>query len=206
MNCTDTARLCRDVVRRQTAPALLLAVLALAAATTVLTPIAAAHGRGCADGHARIATARRAQLQRAVVCLINAQRRERGLPGLRENPHLNRSAQGWTNVMVTHRDFTHGADFAARITAVGFRWSTVGENIATGFQTPTAVVNAWMASTGHCQNILNPSYRYVGTGVRSNAIGGFSTQGGTWTQDFGLIMGQHAASSNWGPADGCPYG
>ena len=178
----------------------------MAAASTVLPPMAAAHGRRCANAHARIATARRAQLQRAVVCLINAQRSARGLPALRENSRLNRSAQGWTNVMVTHRDFTHGADFASRITAVGFHWSSVGENIATGFQTPTRVVAAWMASTGHCQNILNPSYRYVGTGVRSSAIGGFSTQGGTWTQDFGLIMGQHAASGNWGPADGCPYG
>jgi hypothetical protein len=62
-----------------------------------------------------------------------------------------------------------------------------------------------MASTGHCQNILNPQYRYVGTGVSGNAISGYSTGSGTWTQDFGLLMGQHAASGNWGPAEGCPY-
>lgn len=206
MSNPDTARLCRHVVRLRAASRLLLAVFVVAVAGTVLAPMAAARGRRCADAHAPIAAARRAQLQRAVVCLINAQRRERGLPGLREDPRLNRSAQGWTNVMVSHRDFTHGADFGSRITAVGFHWSSVGENIATGFRTPTSVVTAWMASTGHCQNILNPSYRYVGTGVSGDSIGGFSTQGGTWTQDFGLIMGQHPASGNWGPADGCPYG
>ena len=108
--------------------------------------------------------------------------------------------------MVARRAFTHGADFSARITAVGFDWSAAAENIATGYPTPLAVVNGWMHSLGHCQNILNPSYRYVGTGVSGDSIGGFSTQGGTWTQDFGLIMGQHPASGNWGPADGCPYG
>jgi uncharacterized protein YkwD len=181
-------------------------VLAVAVASVVLVPMAAARGLGCATAHTPIAAAPRAELQRAVVCLINDQRRMRGLPSLSENSLLNRSAQGWTDVMVSHRDFTHGADFAARITAAGFRWSNAGENIATGFATPASVVNAWMASTGHCQNILNPAYRYVGTGVSDQAIGGVHVQGGTWTQDFGLLMGQPAASGNWGPADGCPYG
>jgi uncharacterized protein YkwD len=176
----------------------LLASLSLASA-------AGAHTRGCADAHTTIAHTARAELQRAVVCLINQQRHTRGLPGLRENARLNRSAQGWTNVMVTHRDFSHGADFAARISAVGFDWSNVGENIATGYRSPTAVVRAWMASKGHCQNILNPVYRYVGTGVSDNSITGYSTLAGTWTQDFGLLMGQHAASGNWAPAEGCPY-
>jgi uncharacterized protein YkwD len=158
---------------------------------------------GCAG--APIARASRSLLQRAVVCLVNVQRHQRGLPGLRENARLNRSAQGWTNVMVTHRDFSHGADFAARISAVGFDWSNVGENIATGYRSAAGVVRAWMASKGHCQNILNPVYRYVGTGVSDNSISGYSTLAGTWTQDFGLLMGQHAASGNWGPAEGCPY-
>jgi uncharacterized protein YkwD len=159
----------------------------------------------CAATRTPIARASRAALQRAVVCLVNKERHRHGLPGLRENARLNRSAQGWTNVMVTHRDFSHGADFAARISAVGFDWSNVGENIATGYKTPAAVVKAWMASKGHCQNILNPMYREVGTGVADRSIAGYSSLSGTWTQDFGLLMGQHAASGNWGPAEGCPY-
>jgi uncharacterized protein YkwD len=166
---------------------------------------AVTRGWGCAGARTPIGRASRALLQRAVVCLIDVQRRHRGLPGLRENARLNRSAQGWTNVMVTHRDFSHGADFAARISAVGFNWSNVGENIATGYRTPAAVVRAWMASKGHCQNILNPVYRYVGTGVSGSSISGYSTLAGTWTQDFGLLMGQHPASGNWRPAEGCPY-
>jgi uncharacterized protein YkwD len=67
------------------------------------------------------------------------------------------------------------------------------------------VVKAWMASKGHCQNILNPQAREVGTGVSDASIAGYSTLAGTWTQDFALLMGQHAPSGNWAAAEGCPY-
>jgi len=210
MRHKDTALLCRGTARSRTGLHLVIAAVAAVTASMMFIPAALAHGRtvrrrGCADSHTLIAHASRARLQRTVVCLINQQRRMRGLPGLRENQRLNRSAQGWTNVMVNDRDFSHGADFSARISAVGFDWSTAGENIATGYRTPVAVVKAWMASTGHCQNILNPDYRYVGTGVSNRSIAGFSTLAGTWTQDFGLLMGQSDPSRNWGPAEGCPY-
>jgi uncharacterized protein YkwD len=166
--------------------------------------MASAHRRGCRHAHTRIAAASRAQLQRAVVCLINRQRAERHLPRLHANQRLNRSAQGWTNRMVRTDSFSHGADFAARISAVGFDWSRAGENIATGFHTPAAVVRAWMASPGHCQNILSPSFADVGTGVSGRPIAGAGGNG-TWTQDFGLPMGHRAPSGNSGPAQGCPY-
>lgn len=201
----DTALLCRDKARSWTVSRAATAFAVALLGTLLLAPVAAAHHRGCARAHAPITATSRARLQRTVVCLINQQRRSRGLPALRENKRLNRSAQGWANVMVSHDVFSHGADFASRITAAGFRWSTVGENIATGFRTPAAVVHAWMASPGHCRNILDPQFRDVGTGVRDLAISGFASGGGTWAQDFGLPMGQPAASGNWGPADGCPY-
>jgi uncharacterized protein YkwD len=182
--------------------------LAAIAATAILglvafTSAAAARGRGCAYAHTTIGRASRAQLRHAVLCLVNKERNARRLPGLRGNGRLDRSAQGWTNDMITHRDFTHGADFASRISAAGFDWSNVAENIAAGFQTPASVVHAWMRSTGHCQNILSPVYRMVGTGVAGGAPAG--NENGTWTQDFGLWMGQNPASGNYRAADGCPY-
>jgi uncharacterized protein YkwD len=179
-------------------------IAAFAVALMAFVPAAGAQAR-CRGAHTRIRSASRRRLQRAVVCLINQQRRAHGLHGLRDSSRLNRSAQGWTNTMVTRRDFTHGTDFSARISAVGFDWSNVGENIATGYKTPAAVVRAWMRSTGHCQNILSPIYREVGTGLRNLPISGYSSHAGTWTQDFGLLMSQHAPSANYGPADGCPY-
>jgi uncharacterized protein YkwD len=186
------------------APRLLVVCATLALVPLLsLTSTATADARACRFAHTPIVRARRGQLQRAVVCLVNQQRRRRGLPGLRPNRKLNRSAQGWTNAMVVHREFTHGADFALRISAAGFNWSNVGENIATGYRTPSAVVNAWMASPGHCENILDPEFREVGTGVSAARIPGFSSRPGTWTQDFGLLMNQRPGSGNWGPADSC---
>jgi uncharacterized protein YkwD len=205
MICNDTASLCLVEARPRTLVKRLALVIAVAIAALSVVPVASARGSRCHDAHMPIAAASRPGLQRSVVCLINQQRRSHGLPGLSESSRLNRSAQGWTDVMVSHRYFSHGADFASRISAVGFNWSSVGENIATGYLTPSSVVDAWMGSAGHCQNILNPTYRYVGTGVSNSSVSGYGTRAGTRTQDFGLLMGQPAASGNWGPANGCPY-
>ncbi len=182
-------------------------LVAAAAATSLMVtaPGAFAQGPACSHATSTIAQATRSQMQVAVVCLVNRERSARHLPALVASPRLDLSAQGWTNTMVGSDEFTHGAAFTSRITAVGFDWSNVGENIATGFETPTAVVSAWMASQGHCENILSPVYRQVGTGVVNRMIHGASNIDGTWTQDFGLIMGQHPASANDGPASGCPY-
>jgi uncharacterized protein YkwD len=60
-----------------------------------------------------------------------------------------------------------------------------------------------MASTDHCRNILNPSFRDIGTGQSDSSVGPYAD--GTWTQDFGLRLGQPAPSHNRGPMEGCPY-
>jgi uncharacterized protein YkwD len=107
--------------------------------------------------------------------------------------------------MVSARVFTHGSNFARRITAAGYIWSAAGENIATGFPTPRAVLSGWMRSTGHCENILSPSFRDLGIGVVARPVRGYASGPATWTQDFGLPRGAHAPSHNLGPARGCPY-
>lgn len=106
-------------------------------------------------------------------------------------------------MMVTSATFTHGSDFSARLTAVGYVWSSAGENIATGFATPRQVVRAWMGSPGHCRNILDPTFADVGTGVNSHRLGRYAPS--TWTQDFGLWMGHRNPSRNYAPQRGCPY-
>jgi uncharacterized protein YkwD len=205
MTTTDTASLCRFTARAWARTRRLLVASTVAGITLTALAPAAAQARGCRNANTPISAASRPELQTAVACLVNLQRTERRLPRMRVSRRLNRSAQGWTNVMVSHGSFSHGADFAARITAVGFNWSTVGENIATGFATPAAVVSGWMSSTGHCQNILSPAFADMGTGVSHRSINGFSSGAGTWTQDFGLPMSAPRPSGNYGPASGCPY-
>jgi len=141
----------------------------------------------------------------AVDCLINQERTSRGLPGLSVSSPLNRSAQNWNDSMISSGNFTHGSNFAGRISAVGYNWQTAGENIATGYLTPAQVVGAWMASTDHCHNILDPSFRNVGTGETPSRVGNWASGPATWTQDFGLLMSQSAPSGNHGPQNGCPY-
>jgi uncharacterized protein YkwD len=157
----------------------------------------------CSDANTAATSASREAMRNAVVCLINVQRSKHHLPALHVQQDLNRSAQGWTNVMVTTGQFTHGADFAGRISAAGYAWASAGENIATGFLTPQAVVKAWMASPDHCQNILDPGYADVGTGLSNHPLGQYGAA--TWTQDFGLWMGHRVPSMDHGPQRGCPY-
>jgi len=193
----------------------LLSTAALAVPVATATPARHAHARrhrehsalagACANANAVAGHASSQALRRAVVCLVNQARSAHRLPALRESSLLDRSAQGWTSSMIASDVFSHGTNFASRITAAGYVWRAAGENIATGFSTPRSVVRAWMASTGHCQNILNPQYRNIGIGVSPRAVRGFASGGGTWTQDFALGMHSSPPSGNYGPMDGCPY-
>lgn len=143
----------------------------------------------------------------AVDCLINQQRLRFGLPPMAVSSDLNHSAQGWTEQMVASGNFSHGSDsaFSKRLLDAGFNWGEAGENIATGYLTPRDAVAGWMASADHCQNILDPDYREMGTGERPAAVGSFASGAATWTQDMGLLMGQNPLSHDYGPENGCPY-
>ena len=189
--------------RRPRAVAILALAVTLGLMATAPVVMAAGRRSRCAHAHVWVTHAHLGEMRRAVLCLVNRQRIEHHLPRLIASAKLDRSAQGWTDSMVDSDDFTHGRAFMNRISATGFDWSTVGENIATGFLTPAAVVRAWMRSPGHCANILDPAYREVGTGVSGRRIPHASSLFGTWTQDFGRLMSQRALSRNDGPANAC---
>ncbi len=159
------------------------------------------HPRPCPHADTPANQAPRAAIRAAVVCLIDRQRHEHGLPALRVSTALNRSAQRWTDRMVRTRHFTHGVRFEARIAAIGLRPSAAGENIATGFATPRQVVRGWMSSEGHCRNILDPNYTLVGTGVVSRVVGAPGGGRATWTQDFATRRGAQPRSRPWGPVN-----
>ncbi|GAA4004876.1 hypothetical protein GCM10022631_14940 [Deinococcus rubellus] len=105
-------------------------------------------------------------------------------PALSWNALLATSAQAHAADMAARNFFDHtnpdGRTFDQRITAAGYLWRSLAENIAAGQQTPAEVVASWIASTGHCKNILNASLKELGVGY---AEGG--TYGKYWVQDFG---------------------
>jgi uncharacterized protein YkwD len=103
------------------------------------------------------------------------------------NANLRLAAQGHSQDMATNNYFSHtsldGRTFADRIRGAGYTGSgPLGENIAAGQGSPAAVVNGWMGSTGHCQNIMSGSYRSIGVGYAFRAG---SAYGAYWTQTFG---------------------
>ncbi|WP_028799601.1 sigma-70 family RNA polymerase sigma factor [Streptomyces sp. 142MFCol3.1] len=121
-----------------------------------------------------------------VVALVNKERAAAGCGPLTEDPQLEDAAQAHSDDMAARNFFEHtnpdGTDPGQRITAAGYRWSTYGENIAQGQQTPEAVMESWMNSPGHRANILNCSFKNIGVGVHRGSGGPW------WTQDFGAKL------------------
>lgn len=102
---------------------------------------------------------------------------------LKWNSKVAKAAKSHSNDMKKHDFFSHtgsnGKSSAQRLTAAGYKWSRVGENIAWGQSTARAVVSAWLDSDGHCANIMNPKYTHLGLGVVKD-----SERRRIWTQMF----------------------
>ena len=108
-------------------------------------------------------------------------------PALAMNGNLRTAARGHSEDMATQNYFSHtsldGRTFSQRISNAGYTGAYPwGENIAAGQPNPTVVVDGWMGSTGHCQNIMNGGYRVIGVGYAFRAGSPF---GSYWTQTFG---------------------
>ncbi|MER6116610.1 sigma-70 family RNA polymerase sigma factor [Streptomyces sp. NPDC001743] len=118
-----------------------------------------------------------------VVALVNKERGAAGCGPLTEDAQLTDAAQRHSDDMAARNFFEHsnpdGADPGERVTEAGYRWSTYGENIARGQQTPAAVMESWMNSPGHRANILNCAFEDIGIGIHQGPGGPW------WTQDFG---------------------
>ncbi len=180
----------------------------LALAAVAALP-AGAQAASCADADLSISAATATRAEAAVVCLVNRERTTRGLDALRGDERLAAAAQGHTDEMLALRYFDHVSPTAAlatpalRATAAGYVWNVIGENIASGQSTPREVMLGWMASTGHCRNILGPDYQDIGVGAAPGFARG-GDHGGTWTQMFGRLRTSSAGGSDAAQA-GCPY-
>ena len=103
------------------------------------------------------------------------------------NDKLTAAAEGHSQDMAAKNYFSHtsadGRTLAERVTATGYAWSTLGENIAAGYPGVNAVMDAWIASPGHCANLMNAGFAEVGVVCVPGVAGDtFSTY---WTMDLG---------------------
>lgn len=102
---------------------------------------------------------------------------------LRMDPALRCAARLHSADMAAHDAFDHAGDDGSsaleRIAAAGYVSSTAGENLAAGSPDATGTLAQWMASDGHCSNVMNPGFDDAGVGYHPGG-----SHGHLWTQDF----------------------
>lgn len=102
-----------------------------------------------------------------LLAAVNAQRVARHLPVLTLDARLTQAAMAHARDLARTGRFDHrgsdGSRVADRVTRARYRWSTVAENLAkTGTSSPRAVVEMWMNSRGHRENLLNRQCTQLG--------------------------------------------
>ncbi len=129
-----------------------------------------------------------------VVELVNAARsssrkcgseRFASAPPLRASQELNDAAGGHARAMARKKFFDHrGADDSQpkdRVIRAGYQPRLTGENIALGPESAEEVVSGWLASPGHCANIMDSRFRHIGVGLATGKGRGKIY----WVQNFG---------------------
>lgn len=104
-----------------------------------------------------------------VIRLVNNERQQRGLSPLAYDWQVARVARIKSRDMIENNYFSHtspvyGSPFNM-LKAFNIRYSAAGENIAYGQRSAWEVVNSWMNSPGHRQNILSGNFTKIGVGI-----------------------------------------
>ncbi len=110
---------------------------------------------------------------------INARRLEAGLPILGLSQGLNQAATMKASDMFTLNYWAHnnpnGREPWDFIKDSGYRYRYAGENLARDFGDTNSLVDAWMASPTHRDNIINPQYKEIGIAVVNGTLQGIAT-------------------------------
>ena len=193
-------------VRSSTGPAALLPkTLGKACAAVMHLPMTDAgfHQRGnhlwvvVAQPFVAPAAAQGEQVEARILALVNAARAQPrhcgkelfvAVPPLLHQSLLTEVATGHAADMAQHSYFNHtardGSTVAGRATRMGYRWRSIGENLAAGQMTPELAVQGWLDSPSHCTNIMSPAFAEMGSAFVVNT---WSTQAIYWVQVFGAM-------------------
>ena len=98
--------------------------------------------------------------------MLNGVRSDAGAGAVSYDARLGAAAQGHANDMLANDFFSHigsdGSTLGERVSAQGYSFSAVAENIAKGQQSESAVLDDWQDSDGHKANNENPVYEHFG--------------------------------------------
>jgi len=110
-------------------------------------------------------------------------------PPLTWNPVLASAAEEHSRSMANNNYFDHkdrdGRTPGDRAELAGYSGQWVGENIAAGQDSVARVVAGWVASPGHCANLMNPQYQELGAAYAADPK---SDSGIYWTTMFGAAQ------------------
>jgi uncharacterized protein YkwD len=145
----------------------------------------------CADAVARDSDA---TVRARVVELVNDARRKprkcgserfAAAPALKASGDLSDAATSHARDMARKKFFDHrgsdGSQPRDRVLRTGYKFKLTGENIALGPETAEEVVAGWLASPGHCANIMEPRFQNIGVGLATGRGRGQVY----WVQTFG---------------------
>lgn len=114
-----------------------------------------------------------------LLILTNQQRQQNGLPVLTIDERLDQAAIGKATDMFAKGYWAHVAPDGTTpwvfIKNAGYAYVYAGENLARGYTTSADVVNAWMASPSHRENMLSNHYQNVGYGILTGNLSGEDT-------------------------------
>jgi uncharacterized protein YkwD len=131
------------------------------------------------------------QVGDAVLCLLNEQRASAGVPALAADAQLAQMATTYAGLMATESFFSHvspeGQTMQERFAAADYRFDAAGENLAWAggtTATPAVIVDAWMHSADHRENILDADFHQLGVGYAYSAAG----QAAYYDTEFGTPL------------------
>src|SRR3989344_958053 len=114
-----------------------------------------------------------------LLVLTNQKRLEVGLSPLTMNSQLEVAAQNKANDMLAKNYWSHIAPDGTTpwyfIKNSGYSYIYAGENLARGYNSANDVLNAWLASPTHRDNILSNKYQNIGFAVVTGNLTGEET-------------------------------
>lgn len=118
-----------------------------------------------------------------VVHYVNIERENNGLEHLEQDFSLSQLAIIKAQDMINRHYFEHKSPYYGYpwdlATLFDYEYTSLGENIARNFQAPKDVVDAWMESPSHRENILRENYTNIGVGITTDDNGNYY-----WVQMF----------------------
>ena len=104
-------------------------------------------------------------------------------PPVTWQPKAAQAAQTQVDYLQQNNLFSHtganNSNVGERLTATGYAWSVAGENLAAGYLDIATVMQGWLASAGHCANLMYADFTEIGVVViPGNSVNTYRTYWG----------------------------